>query len=566
MAVIICLATAAVYFPSLENGFVSWDDDHYVYENPYLEATGTDYIAWSFSTFRLGNWHPMMWLSLGLDYAIWGLEPMGYHLTNILLHALDTFLVVLLAGILLIKGSVADEKKMLFGAAIAGLFFGVHPLHVESVAWVSERKDVLYAFFWILSILAYVGYTSSDTLKRKIMFYVLCLLFFMLSLLSKPMAVTLPVVLMILDFYPLKRMTQKRDVIKIAVWEKTPFLLLSLISSVITIIAQQQGGAVAELKLLSLGDRAWAAVKAMGFYLSKTVFPVNLVPFYSLKTDITVLSFEYLGSLLLILSIFAFSMKQWRRVPVIIAAWTYFLITLLPVLGIVQVGAQAAADRYMYLPILGPLMLLGALGAGAWGAAGKVRYLTVVFAVILASAMSLMTVKQISIWNNSVTLLSYIIEKEPEASSAHNNLGTLYRSQGRFDEAVEEFRTAIRHYPDFTLAHYNLGNAYKDKGDILHAKKAWGKAVAIDPGHAPSLNQLGAAALMSNSFLLAKQYYIAAVHSDPVHAEARYNLAFTLEKLNETDEALKHYEIFLNTASSEYSRLFPKIREKLSQQ
>jgi tetratricopeptide (TPR) repeat protein len=275
-------------------------------------------------------------------------------------------------------------------------------------------------------------------------------------------------------------------------------------------------------------------------------------------------SFEHLGSLFLVQIITAAGLKLRRSAPVIIAAWAYFLATLLPVIGIVQVGAQAAADRYMYLPILGPLMLLGAISIKAWEAPGTVRCLAAALAAALVIAMSFLTLRQIPLWKDSVTLWTYVIEKEPGAYNAHNNLGTEYLSRGLIDRAIEEYESAVKLYPGFSMAHYNLGNAYRKKGNMSAAKKAWEKAVEIRPGYSPALNQLGNVALLSHSLLEARGYFDAAVRADPANAKAHYNLAFTLEKLNETDSALKHYQIFLNTASSEYAHLFPAVRKKLS--
>jgi hypothetical protein len=519
-----------VYYPALGNNFVNWDDTVYVYENSYLTAPDIDFIKWSLSTFRNSNWHPLAWISLSLDYAFWELDPAGYHLTNIVLHAINTLLVTLLTGFLFKKAMDSLDGSILFAAALVGIVFGLHPLHVESVAWVSERKDVLYAFFWLLSVIVYIRYASSVTLKRRRLYYFICLTIFLLSLLSKSMAVTLPVVLLILDFYPLKRLNLRKDFVKIAILEKLPFFLLSLIFSIVTIIAQKKGGAMEAMNYLSLPERLWGAVKAIGFYLVKTVWPVNLVPLYPLRLNISQLTWEYPGSLFIVLCITAISLRLRKRAPVIIAAWIYYLITLMPVIGIIQVGAQAAADRYMYLPVLGPLMVLAALNSKIWKTGKKVHYLLIALSFFLAMVMSFLTVKQISVWKDSVTLWEYVIEKKPGAVQAH----------------------------------YNLGNAYREKGNLLRAEKAWRRTVEIDPTYSPALNQLGNIAYFSNLFVKAKEYYYAAVESDDKNAEAHYNLALTLEKLSETDEAFRHYKIFLDIASSEYTYLFPDIRKKLS--
>lgn len=530
LAVTIFIVSFAVYLPAIGYDFVNWDDNEYVYENPHFKAPDVDFVIWAFSTTRQSNWHPLTWLSLSLDYSLWGLNPAGYHLTNIFLHALNALFVVYLTAFLFTKDESSLEGHMLFASALVGTVFGLHPLHVESVVWISERKDVLYALFWLISLLAYIGYASSIVLRHRIFYFSFSLFTFILSLLAKPMAVTLPVVFLILDYYPLKRLDLKRGFIKIAVLEKLPFFLLSLASSIVTIIAQNKGGAMEAMKYLSLWERLWISIKAYGFYIAKTIWPLNLVPLYPLNLNIFPLKWEYFGALLLILCISAISLKLWKHTPVLISAWTYYVVTLLPVIGIVQVGAREVADRYMYLPILGPLIVLGVLGSKAWKMASNLRHVLIASTIFITMVMSILTVGQISVWKNSFSLWEYVIKKDPKV----------------------------------TIAYYNLGNAYRDKGDLLNAEKAWKSAVKLEPKHSKALNQLGNIYFLTNSLIEAKKHYYLAVESDYKNVEPRYNLARTLEKLGETDEAIKHYEILLNTASSEYAYLFPKIRQKLS--
>jgi hypothetical protein len=428
--------------------------------------------------------------------------------------------------LLFIRATGALNARGLFAAALAGAVFGLHPLHVESVAWVSERKDVLYAFFWLLSLLAYVGYASPGATRHRALYYSLCIVFFLLSLFSKPMAVTLPVVLLILDFYPLKRLCLTRSFLKVAILEKAPFFALSTAFSIMTFVAQSS--AMNAMNYFSLWERLLGAEKSLGFYISKTFLPFNLVPYYPLlkKSHITM---GHIVSFLFIVIVTFIAIRLWKRVPLLIAAWAYYVITLLPVLGIIQVGGQSAADRYMYLPILGPLMVLAALGARAWGNSLKYHRLLIALTVSVTIFLSVLTLRQIPVWKDSLSLWEYVAEKEPEAVKAH----------------------------------YNLGNAYMDRGNYAKAKEAWERAVDVEPGHSPALNHLGNIYFMYNSFTEAEKYYYAAVKSDEKNAEARYNLARTLEKLNKRNEAVKHYKILLDTASPNYASLFPKVRERL---
>jgi hypothetical protein len=250
VSLFISLITILVYLPALQNDFVNWDDDEYVYENPNIQHIGLQSIRWMFTTFHASNWHPLTWLSHAIDYAVWGLNPAGHHLTSIVLHGINTFLVVILIMLLLQlardkyrTGVTIEENKQSFdtsiiAAAVTGLLFGLHPVHVESVVWVSERKDVLYSFFFLMSVLVYMQYTVSVHTKRTLL-YTLCLLFFILSLLSKPMAVTLPAVLIILDVYPLGRLEIGSKRLRIIFMEKVPFVALGFASSFVTIAAQQ---------------------------------------------------------------------------------------------------------------------------------------------------------------------------------------------------------------------------------------------------------------------------------------------------------------------------------------
>ena len=541
-AVIVCLISVAVYLPALHNNFVNWDDIEYVYENPNLQTSGTDFVSWAFSTIRTGYWHPLTWLSLRADYALWKLNPMGYHLSSVLLHALNTLLVVLLAGWLLMKGLPSQKGPVIFGASVVGVLFGLHPFHVESVAWVSERKDVLYSFFWLLSLLAYTGYTSSEILKRRVMLFLLCVISFALSLLSKPMAVTLPLVLLILDYYPFRRLEQKGRFIRVALIEKLPFFLLSGAVAVMTIMAQKEEGAMGAMEHLSLGKRLVGAVKAIGFYSAKTVWPDNLVPFYPLDPHISLFTWGNMLSLLFILSFTALVILLRRRIPLLIAAWSYFLITLLPVLGIIQVGSQARADRYMYMSIAGPLIIVGALGAAAWEKGRSVRYLFIVFFFCLSVVISVLTIKQISVWKDSVTLWEYVIAMKSDAAIAHNNLGAAYDKEGRMDDAIREFRTAIQKNPNYASPYNNLGAAYDKEGRTEDALDAYRAARQINPDYAEVYFNMGKLYDKQRRIDQAVKEYLTAIEMDPDYAEAHNNLAIAYAALGRTDDAIREFQ------------------------
>jgi hypothetical protein len=524
------LLSVAVYLPSLPNEFVNWDDPVYVSRNPHLDSLDGPFVEWAFTTNACSNWHPLTWISLGIDTAVWGKRPSGYRLTSLLLHGLNTVLTVLLFGRLARLAGGSAGRASLFAATTAGAVFGLHPLHVESVAWIAERKDVLYAFFWLLAFLAWIRYATGEGRRARPWYFGLSLLLFALSLLAKPMAVTLPLVLIIADSYPLRRIGDGRAFVRIAILEKLPFFVLAAASSVVTLVVQRAGGAMEAMAHIPLGSRLWGAEQALGFYLWQLVAPVSLVPFYPLPATLAPLTFEYLAPLVLVLAITAAALLGWRRTPVVTAAWAYYVVTLVPVLGIVQVGSQAAADRYMYLPMLGPLAVLAAGAAWVWRRGAPARGVALVALVLVSGSLAALTVRQIGVWRNSVTLWTHV----------------------------------TRHFPDCASAFYQLGHAYRRKRDFASAENAWRRTVEIAPRHSEALNGLGNLAMMRGSLPAARDWYRAAVIADDGNAEAHFNLALALEGLGDHAGARRHYRAFVDRATPEYAHLLPGVRAKLA--
>ncbi|MGD0885158.1 MAG: hypothetical protein ABSA46_09855, partial [Thermodesulfovibrionales bacterium] len=378
LAAFVSLITFAIYLSSLRNDFVIWDDGLYVINNLHIRSLNWAFFQWAFSGFYAGNWHPLTWVSHAFDYAVWGLNPMGHHLTNNILHAMNTFLVVLLCIKLLemwkersmpeAASPFLDERRIMIAAGVTGLLFGLHPLHVESVAWVAERKDLLCGLFFLLSISAYVKHIRalvSEPLEKKkaasLFFnrsYLVSLVFFVLALLSKPMAVSLPVVLLLLDWYPFQRICSWKS-FRDSGLEKLPFIACSLISSILTIMAQRTGGATGMMGFVPLRARMLVAAKAFVDYLGKIAVPVDLSPYYPYPKlqEVTLVSPQYLFAVIFVVGLTAILLVAAKKQRVWLSAWGYYVVTLIPVIGIVQVGSQAMADRYMYLPSLGPFLL-----------------------------------------------------------------------------------------------------------------------------------------------------------------------------------------------------------------
>ena len=571
LAAFVSLITFLVYLKSLQNEFINWDDTEYVVNNPYIHSFNLPFFKWVFFDFYVANWHPLTWLSHALDYAAWGLNPLGHHLTNNILHALCTFIVVLLVIRLMtvykrVAGNHVASQPFLSArtigitGAVTGLLFGLHPLHVESVAWVAERKDLLCAIFYLLSITTYTHYVSEVSEKafvgsasrffNKTFFFTLgC---FLLALLSKPMAVTLPFVLLILDWYPFRRI-QSLKTFWAAFIEKLPFLALTLISSIITVMAQRAGGAMEEMKSVSLPARLLVAVKSLIAYLWKMTLPSNLTPFYPYQGNISISSIEYIMAIILTVGITVTCLAVLRQQKLWISLWSYYVITLTPVLGIVQVGSQTMADRYTYLPSLGPFLLIGLIAAKSYegmtalkGWKVIIRITSLFFVLVMFVSISYATIKQIGIWKNSFVFWDYVLAKEPvRIPFAYISLGEAYRSKGQVDMAIAQYQTALRLKPDYAEAYLNLGEAYKSKGQFDMAIAQYQTALRFKPNFAEAYYNLGIAYKSKGQFDMAIAQYQTALRLKPNFIEAYYNLGIAYNSKGQFDMAIAQYQTAL---------------------
>lgn len=497
----ISLLTFAVYLPALRNGFVNWDDNLYVYDNPSIRSLDWSLFRWAFTTFHASNWHPLTWLSHAVDYAFWGLNPLGHHLSNIVLHGLNTFLVALLASKLLTirrmrpapadAAAFPDERETLIAAGVAGLLFGVHPLHVESVAWISERKDLLCGLFFLLSIAAYLrsadaageGGGGPRYLRKDLL---PSLGFFVLALMSKPMAVSLPAVLLLLDWRPLRRIGSLGS-LREAVIEKAPFIAASLASAAVTMAAQADALWSTAPPLFV---RVLVAAKALAAYLYVMLLPARLMPVYPYEKDVAhYLSLSYGASALLVIAVSWFAVRGMRAGRAWPAAWWYYVVTLLPVLGLVQVGNQAMADRYTYLPSIGPFLIIGTIvskwwtnavstGRGAFSARIALRG-----GVLIALAVfSVLTMKQTAVWKSSHALWTSVIGRDPNRiPTAYYNRGLAYEEAGNLDEALSDFSRAISLRPDDADAYFHRGSVFRSLGRRGEALADFNDAVIRRP-------------------------------------------------------------------------------------
>ena len=507
LAGLAALITFGAYLASLQNSFIAeWDDGEYVLNNFHIHSFTMAFLKWASLDFYASNWFPLTWISYALDYSLWGLNPLGYHLTNNILHAANTFIVVCLVVRLqrILKEtdqgsrvtSLLSGRAILVTGGVTGLLFGLHPAHVESVAWIAERKDLLCALFFLLSITMYTRYVNrvgEDIAQKKWMRfffkeYQLTLGFFVLSLLSKPMAVSLPVVLLILDWYPLRRILSLKALYA-ALVEKLPFIALSLISSVLTILAQKSGGAIVSVEYVPLSERLLVVARSLITYLWKMVAPRNFIPYYPYPKNISLASPEFVLAVALVIGITVCCVLVAGRNRLWLTAWGYYVATLLPVIGIVQVGSQSMADRYTYLPGLAPFLIIALGTSWLWEKIiSQKRWRFIASALFLAGAMatcvglSYTTISQIKIWKNGLSLWSYVIEKEPgQVSIAYTNLGSVYQKMGQYDKAMENFDKALSLDQGDYLAYLNRGSIFDKLGRLDNAIESYNKAIMLHP-------------------------------------------------------------------------------------
>ena len=564
---VLILLVLVIYAQTVGFAFINLDDNLYVFDNPTIQkGLNWDNVKWAFSDFRIANWHPLTMLSHALDVQIFGLNPGGHHATNIVFHLINS----ILAFVIFRKMTGSFWKSTIVAA-----FFAIHPAHIESVAWVSERKDVLSTMFWLLTMFAYFRWTEEGS-SLKSPYYYAAILLFALGLMSKPMLVTLPFVLLLCDFWALERWKISDLKCTFLVFaEKIPFFILSAVSSYLTILAQRSLGAVESLDYLPLGTRFINALVAYAKYIAMLFYPANLAVWYPYDRDFPV--WQIMISAVLIVGITALCVWQIRERKYLLMGWCWFLGTLVPVIGIVQVGSQPMADRYTYIPYFGLLIML------VWGAFDvfekfklKKNVLFAVFGVAIL-VLTAVSIKQVSLWRNNEILYKHTldvtknnflishnlchhltlqerldeaetfcqqsIEARPTYFEAHNTLGILQFKRKNFDKAEQSFKEAIRLNPSYALAYSNLALAYILQDNPEEAEINLQKASELNNGSiAP---EVFATALSDLSITYAKQekYEKSAenlkrlLFISPENVDARIKLTLALFSLKKYDEA-----------------------------
>ncbi len=518
------------------NDFINFDDDQYITGNDNVKSgINTKNIHWAFTAVVLGNWHPFTMLSHTLDWSLFGIQAAGHHLVNLLLHTGSVILLFLF---------LHKTTKHLWPAAFAAALFALHPLRVESVAWAAERKDVLSVFFGMASIYCYAFYAGN----RKLSGYLLSLLLFLSSLMSKPMLVTLPFILLLIDYWPLCRWQKALDLpgrqtrfIKILLAEKIPFLCLTVVSSIIALWSQQKAEAVAFGEGIPSVMRCANAVIAYVEYLIKIFWPANLAVFYPYEVSI---SLWKVFSYVFILTFITGAVVYWaKRIPFLFVGWFWYIGTLVPVIGLVQVGSQSMADRYTYLPSIGIAVIL------AWGIPllfqheylrKKILYPVAIFAICI---LTVLTWKQSGYWKNSATLFSHALRVTHNNHTAHNNYGLCLFAEQKYEEAIEHFNRAIHLYPRRAAEFLNnRGLAYANLGRYQQAIKDYDAAIRLKPDLVANYNNRGIAYINLGQYQQAIDDYNQVIRLKPDHVFAYINRGDAYDALGRHQRAEDDYK------------------------
>jgi protein O-mannosyl-transferase len=558
---VIILATLSVYLPVKDFDFVVYDDSTYVFNNPRVQGGLTfKNVLWSLTATEASNWHPLTWISHMLDIQVFGMNAGSHHLTSVGFHIINT--VLLLAWLNTITG---EFWKSSFVAAL----FALHPLHVESVAWIAERKDVLSTFFCFLALLSYTHYCQKKNRQQ----YLLSLFLFICALMAKPMVVTLPFVFLILDYWPLKRFPEvfsnkipvhDKRVLVALLFEKIPFLVFSFLSCWITLTAQHS--TVATIESFPLIPRIANSIISYTEYLAKMVCPFPLAVIYPYPRKIFL--WKTIASLFLVLSISFLAIRKLRRRPWLAVGWFWYIGTLAPVIGLVQVGVQGYADRYTYIPLIG-LFIMIAWQVPEMAQSWKRKNIALsTSAAGILSVLCVLTLFQVRLWENSITLFEHAIKSTSENYVAHNNLGFSLAEKGNYNEAIAHYRKAIRIYPSFGYSLENLGFILYKQGNFEESIFHYQNAIAYNSNSERSYYMLG------NTYFELKQidkaiiYYSKALKIRPDFVEAITNLAISLALIGKTDESLALFKeaIRINPdfadARIKMAKLFPEKMEQ----
>jgi len=524
------LVTAAVYSEVRDHEFVNYDDPAYVTDNARVRDGLTwDGVRWALGATHAANWHPLTWLSHMADVQLFGLDPGPHHLVNLLFHLANTLLVLFV---------LRRMSGALWPPVVVATLFALHPLHVESVAWVAERKDVLSTFMGLATIWAYARYTERRSAGR----YAAVLALYGLGLAAKPMLVTLPLVLLLLDYWPLGRLRFRGQAAfdRRLLWEKLPLAALAAGASVITFVAQKGGGAVLPIHSVPPVTRLANAVVSYVAYLGKTIWPSKLAIPYPYPLSLP--AWKVAGAAFLLIVLSGFAVAQARRRPYLLCGWLWYLVTLLPVIGIIQVGDQAMADRYTYLPLIGIFVAVAWAAAGLAHARRSLRLPLAAFSVAVLLALAASTVRQVSVWADTVSLFTNSLRKTERNYVAHTYLAIALKREGDIEGAVSHLEAVGAMGAEFPDAPYTLGQIHDERGDLGRAADYYRTTLSMQPDHAGALVNLGRLLEQNGRAEEALAHYERALRLLPGDASLENNLGVVLTRLGRPDEAIAHLE------------------------
>jgi len=540
MCLVLVVCTLALYNGVNQNGFVNYDDDAYITANRHVQSgLSASTIGWAFTTFDAANWHPLTWISHALDYQLFKLNPAGHHYANVLLHCVNVVLLFLI---------LMGATESMWPSLVAAALFAVHPLNVESVAWAAERKNVLSMLFLLLALWAYQRYTR----KPSVGAYALVFILFACGLMTKPQVITLPFLLLLWDYWPLRRMqlgTHDLESDRIParsvgalILEKIPLFALSAASAIVTMVAQRSGGAVRSTVEYPVGVRIGNAIGAYFDYIGRMFWPVQLAPMYPHPGDS--LRPWQIGLAALIVAAITGLVLLFRRKRYLVVGWFWYLGALVPMIGLVQVGLQATADRYMYLPMIGLLLML------CWGIADWAgdRYNRSVFvgtaAGLILAALGTLTVRQVGFWHDSETLWNHAVAVTKDNFVAHVNLGETYLNQERTDEAAEQFRAAAKLRPRDPVTHLNLGTCErraKKYSTALQEDQVVLRLTSDKALRVYALVNMGTDYRHLEDYANAKESYEEALRQNPDTARAFVGLGVVAQKSGDSATAARNY-------------------------
>ena len=549
----LAVVTFLVFSPALMNGFVEWDDQVNLTENLEFRGLGKAQLTYFFTTVLMGHYIPLTWLTFGLDYIVWGMNPTGYHLSNLIIYAANTAVLYFVALRLLAKSTTLAGATLRLGAIAATLFFVLHPLRAESVAWVTERRDVLSGFFFLLTILTYLRMADASGTRRRWLLAGAVGCYF-LALASKASVMVLPAMLILLDVYPLRRLGGRpREWVSAAaraVWiEKIPFVILGIGGAAVTYYAQNASTFITSLERYPLTARIGMMFYSLWFYASKTLVPQGLSPLYELPAKVDPFHWRFFLPALAVSALTVALVALRRRWPAGLTVWACYAIGLGPVIAIVHSGHQLTNDRYSYLPGFGLALLFGGVVAAVAraAAAGTIRAsvarAAAVVGVVWLAGLSVLTFYQVQVWRDSDTLWRFALEAEPECSICHGNLGVYLSHKGYTSLALarEHFELTLKLRPDQAKAHLHLGYIFVATGDLLRAVEAYTTYLKRYPNDPDALSNLGATLLNLQRTKEALGYLERAVRIKPTHVHANTNLGFAVSEFGRPAEALEHF-------------------------